>query len=298
MIQFHCDVYPRTNNRVFAWWQKYKRNFAYAIEDDLRYLTQQDFPASSLKDKITVLIPTSPIISHPDTSILEETISTVRSKLPDCEIIIMFDGVRAEQAHRGANYEEYIRRVLWKCNFEWDNVMPIVFDQHNHQVKMTREVLKMVRTPLILFVEHDTPITPDCGFEWEGMIGAIEQDRAKMIRFHFESHILDEHQHLMIGEKQLVNGVPMVPTSQWSQRPHLASTDFYRNILDRYFTPGALSMIEDGIHGRVQEAWQSRGLAGWNEFKCWIYSPDGNIKRSYHTDGRGRDSKFDDSFIY
>jgi hypothetical protein len=32
---------------------------------------------------------------------------------------------------------------------------------------------------------------------------------------------------------------------------------------------------------------------GWYNWRLWIYTPEGNIKRSYHLDGRGGDPKFE-----
>lgn len=300
-IQYHADVYPQTNNRVFAWWQNYKRELAYAMLDDIYSLSKYhlDTAMMNLKDYVTILIPTSPILSHPDTSIIEHTISTVRTHFPNSEIIIMFDGVRPEHEDRRANYEEYIRRMLWKCNYEYENILPLIFNNHTHQAGMTKAALKLVRTPVIGFVEHDTPVTPDLPLDALGIVQAILEEKADMVRFHFESHILDVHKHLMLDENpQIVCGVPMTRTIQWSQRPHLASTAFYKRILEDHFSQNALTMIEDKIHGIVHQAYLQQSLAGWNKYKLWIYTPEGNIKRSYHLDGRQTDSKFDETFIY
>lgn len=296
-IHYFVDVFPLAQNKVFAWWQNFKREMVYNLEDDLDYLTKNKKEITMIDDKITVLIPTSPIVLHPDTIIIEETIKTIRERLPNSEIIIMFDGVRDEQKSRTADYAEYIRRMLWKCNFEYKNVLPIVFENHMHQVAMTREALKKVKTPLILFAEHDTPICEYIPFE--NMANAILDGDANMIRLHHEALILDEHKDLMLDNEPIINhDIPMTRTAQWSQRPHLASTSFYREILDKYFSPSAKCMIEDGIHGKLNEAYRLRGHVGWNDFKVWIYSPEGDMKRSYNLDARGSDPKYDETFIY
>ncbi len=88
----------------------------------------------------------------------------------------------------------------------------------------------------------------------------------------------------------------MMRTAQWSQRPHLASTAFYRDMIDRYFNPQSRTMIEDVMHGIVHEAYQREGEMGWNLWRLWIYTPETDslgIKRSYHLDGRGADPKYD-----
>lgn len=296
-LQYHVDTYPIMANKAFSWWQNLKRKIVYDLEDDINFFTGKPNPMD-VNDEITVLIPTSPILAHPDTSIIEETISTIRERLPRAEIIIMFDGVRAEQKEREPNYQEYIRRMLWKCNHEYTNVLPLVFNEHKHQAAMTVEALKLVKTPTILFVEHDTPVCEVIPFP--ELVEIVKQKIANMIRLHHEALILEVHKDLMLdSEPQLVNGIPMVRTGQWSQRPHIASTEFYRNILQKYFSTDSRTMIEDQIHGIVYEAFKFRGQVGWNEFKVWIYAPPGgNIKRSYHLDARKQDSKFEETFKF
>ena len=73
---------------------------------------------------------------------IEQTIRDIRANLPDCEIIIMLDGIRPEQEDRRGAYEEYKRRLLWLAHHTWHNVLPIIFDEHMHQAAMTREALK------------------------------------------------------------------------------------------------------------------------------------------------------------
>lgn len=296
-IDYFVDTFPRPQNKVFAWWQKFKREMVYSLESDVKFLSGLTPVPKYADDQITVLIPTSPTASHPDTSMIEETIKTVRDRLPIAEIIIMIDGIREEQAERRANYDEYIRRLLWKCNFEYKNVLPLVFDEHTHQVGMTKKALELVKTPCILFVEHDTPLCEEIPFK--GIVDVVVSGYANMVRLHHEALVLDVHKSLMLdSEPQMVGEVPLLRTSQWSQRPHVANTEFYREMLNTNFSPNAKSMIEDGVHGKVAEAYRRRGKVGWNDWKVWMYAPAGDMKRSYHTDGRQHDPKFDDKFIY
>lgn len=296
--------YPMLNNEVQVWWLNERRKIKYDI-----FSTVEKLSGANYGEMITVIIPVSPIKSHPDTSILDETIASVRHHLPDAEIIITFDGVREEQKDRSADYEEFKRRVLWKCFSEWNNVLPIIFEEHTHQVGMAKEALTMIDTPLLLYVEQDTPLTTDMEIDWDSVFGAIEEGLGDMVRFHFESRIPKEHQHMMLGtvleglegDKQL----EYIRTCQWSQRPHVASVAFYRRILDAYFTPNAVSFIEDKMHGVAHESYIRDGLLGWNQFRILIYTGDvygddksGNIKRSYHTDGRAGEQKYDDTQVF
>jgi hypothetical protein len=286
-------------NRTFAWWMAKKRQMAHWLENDLADVGAPDIEQLDIADLITVLIPSSPISAHPDTSMIEQTIQDVRAELPDSEVIIMLDGVRPEQEDRREAYEEYKRQLLWLVNFKWHNVLPIIFNEHTHQAAMTREALRQVATPTILFVEHDAPITPDHDFDWQTLTDVILQGDANVIRFHHEAGVLPEHEYLMLGPVEPIQGktsgreVPLRKTAQWSQRPHLTSTAFYRQMIKNYFNPKSRTMIEDVIHGAVIESCRKDSVMGWYNWRLWIYTPEGNIKRGYHLDGRGGDPKFD-----
>lgn len=233
----------------------------------------------NIKD-ITVVIPTSVIPSHPSTDIIEETINTIRVHLPDNEIIIQVDGLRNERLDWKEKYDEYKNRILWKCLHEWHNVLPVVFDEHLHQTTMMRQTIDLIKTSALLYVESDTPLTPDLFIDWQSCLDMLDSGKANTIRFHFESVIPESHQHLMLGVE---NG--FMKTLQWSQRPHLSTVPYYRskvlkNVPEKTF-------IEDTFHGYVQDR-------KWEKNKLWIYYPNegNNIKRSYHLDGRDGTRKF------
>lgn len=272
--------YPILNNKVQIWWIQYKR-----------YLKNLLITPES--QGITVIIPVSPIKSHPNTDIIDETIKNVRVHLPDAEIIVTFDGVREEQRDLAGAYNEFKRRFLWKCyhDLSYENIYPIEFKEHSHQVKMAREALKWVTTDLVLYVEQDTPLTPDVPIEWDKCTQLIRAGHANVVRFHFEAFVPEPHKHMMIGDVE--NG--FLRTSQWSQRPHLISVAYFQRILDSYFSPDAICFIEDKMHGIVSEHYNMYGMNGWNQHRVWIYHPEGQIKRSYHTDGRAGESKWDES---
>lgn len=284
------------SNRITAWWINKKREMATWLTEDVKELSGL---RPLFKSDTTVLIPVSPIKSHPSTAILEETIKSVRHNLPDSEIILMFDGVRPEQEGRRADYELFIRNMLWKANHEYKNILPVIFNVHQHQTGMTRAVLDMIRTPLLLFVEQDTPLVIDEPIEWNVCTqNILVPGNADVIRFHHEGVIPKDHEHMIHG--YLPQSTMFLRTSQWSQRPHLSTVAFYRRILDTCFTPESKSFIEDKMHGVCDEAYRRDGLLGWQNYRVVIYAPQDftNIKRSYHTDGRAGEAKYDDTQVF
>jgi hypothetical protein len=243
-----------------------------------------------MSNQLTVLIPTSPIPSHPSTAILDETISNIR-KYTDAKIFIMADGIhKSFDGVRASNYLAYLNFVSLKIGFkEYGNCELRVFDEHTHQVGMTKHLLlDEVKTPLIMFVEADTSPIGDIPFQ--EICDLVENNEyINYVRFNIFHKILEEHQHLMLDKEPIqVDGIPLVRTIQWSQRPHIAKTEWYKNIITDYFKPDEKMMIEDRLHGIVQEKYKQ--LKG-DVFGLSIYTPPGNQLRSYHADGRGLDEK-------
>lgn len=278
-----------------AWWQQHKRSLAKRLTADIIAVSGV-VPERLVDDDVTVIVPTSPTPGHPSTDVIAETLASIRAQLPAAQIIVTCDGVRPELEYRRPDYELYLRRLMWLCNHS-PNVVPVVRRDHGHQGLTTRAALELVDTPMVLFVEHDTPL---CGsIPWDGMAAAIRTGHANLIRLHHEASVLEPHRHLMLDSSpQIVAGVPMLRTVQWSQRPHLASTEFYRRLIHRYFGSESRTMIEDVMHGVVDNAWRRHGEAGWDDWRIWLYAPDGDMKRSLHLDARGDDPKFEDQFVF
>ena len=229
-----------------------------------------------MKNDITVLIPVSPIPTHPSTEVIDQTVASVRERLPDSEIIIMFDGVAPWLMEYKTQYEGFKQRYVDYCAKE-RNMLPVVFDQHMHQSLMMREALDMVTTPMVLFLEQDTPLHNDIPFD--KLVEPIKTGYANLIRFHFEAQIHPEHEHLMLDKEPLdILGVPLLRTRQWSQRPHLASTQYYRDICNKYWD-NKPRFIEHIMYGIVVDG-------NFDEHRLHMYAPKGTLVRSLHVDGR------------
>lgn len=288
--------------RCQAWWLLQKHQLRARIEDEVRRHVVGG-------DEITVLVTTSPtsMSAAAQHEMLEATLHSVRARLPQAHVIVVADGVRDEQEQMRGEYEGFLARLVWSCARDWQNVLPIVLDHHAHQANAARVAMEHVRTPVVLFVEHDTPLCEQIPFR--DLVEVIRSGYANVVRLHHEAHVLDPHQHLMldreprtiaVGPKPLadMDTVPLLRTVQWSQRPHLASAGFYRQILGSYFGTESRTMIEDVMHGVVQDAWNRHGIAGWEQFRLVMYAPPGDMKRSLHLDGRGGDPKYDMRYAY
>lgn len=267
---------PVLRNRIFAWWIGGKQELRRVIKELL-----------NINEVMSIVVPTSPIPSHPSTEIIEQTIKSIRHHTA-MDIFITIDGVRPEQEEMRADYEEYVRRLLWKCNFEWENVTPVLFEEHVHQSGMMKKVLEFIKTPLVMYVEHDTPLTTDREIDWGEIVKFILSGEANVVRFHFEEVIPKEHEYLMLPEQDKPG---YLATKQWSQRPHVARTNFYRSVMG-LFSEKSNCFIEDLAYGNcVQD--------DWNNWKLFIYAPDKKqLKRSINLDGRAGGRKFEKEQIW
>lgn len=263
-------------NLCGSWLLRTKRELALRLHADLVTLGATP-PEPTPDDAITVLIPTSYINSHPSTNMLWQTVASVRKYLPNAEILIMMDG------GMHPDYQEYQRRVLEavKYGFGVKNVSVKIFTTHMHQTGMTSWALaNFVKTEYILFVEHDTPLTiaEGQGVPFGNLLTAMSVGHLDYLRLHFQTRIHPEHEHLMHSMEPVdFAGVPVIMTTQWSQRPHLAPKVSYQLNLERY-AADRTQFIEEIMHSAAADKPAN--------FRMGIYAPPGNMERSYHLDGR------------
>jgi hypothetical protein len=226
---------------------------------------------------ITVVIPTSPIPSHPSTHIINAVLNTIRESIPDVPIIITADGGTS------AEHLDFLRG-------QWPDTEIMLFTKV-HQSGMLDWTLRKVKTPLIFYLEHDWAILPDV--PWKDLSDIILSEKLNYIKLHAYPRISPYHEHLMERRVIYQNGhfsdryqdnvpgeaIPFILTRQWSQNPHLASTEFYR----RKILPmceGKCDFIENLVHGTV-------GSSLWEEFRCAIYNPaGGDMMKCAHLDGK------------
>ena len=238
---------------------------------------------------ITVLVSSSPCRRHPATDMIEETIESIRYHLPKSRIIVMLDGVRPEQDKLRDAYFRYITTLAEKTLFGFHNVALFPFWEHRHQAAMTRQTLEVVDTPLVLFVEHDTPLVAR-PVHWDMLGSMVMGGATNHVRLHYNESIHPDHQHMMCGKLD----DHLIKTVQWHNRPYLTKKDWFAYQLRRHFSPDARCFIEDRIYSPVSSA-------AWEDYRLTIYDPEGtaqNMKRSRDLDGRGGEPKFDNDQVW
>lgn len=259
-----------------AWWQLEKRNLTRRFDADLSRLSGSELGG------LTAIVTTSPIPSHPDPAITVETVESILERVPDgTDVIVAADGVRPEQSHMADDYHAYLAHIVRMSRTTWKGRAWVDYTgRWGHQANTTRHALNHVWTPFLLFAEHDTPLIGDIPFD--RLTAAL--DVFDVVRLHHEASVHPEHRHLNHGPLVGVGPDTFQPTVQWSQRPHLARVETYRRILDE-FPSSSRTMIEDKLHSVAQ-------VKGWRWLRTAIFHPDGDIKRSTHTDGRAGEPKW------
>ena len=132
------------------------------------------------------------------------------------------------------------------------------------------------------------PTTDDCPLHaeipFDELNKVVDTDEVDCVRLHYDYRIHPEHEYLMRGKREVL-GVPLIKTVQWSQRPHLTKTQWYKAILANYFHPNCRTLIEDWFYGKVANGADDK-------FKIFIYAPEGDMRRSGHSDGRAGEEKY------
>lgn len=282
------QLYPHRHlhaARCMAWWGQQKRNMAWRLRSDLRQL------GVDVGDErpVTAIITTSPVPGNPSLDNIKTTVASILHHLPDAEIVIACDGVRPEQTEMSQAYCEYLFALTsWAPS---QGLAVYVSDEWVHQARLTFDAITRLGTnDLILFMEHDTPLVTDEPIDMPSVIRELQLGSVDVVRFHHEAQILDVHEYLMLDHKTVnLGGLPVRRTTQWSQRPHMADRNYYVAMLAAQFHEGSRTMIEDRMHSVAQRNPRGNRLAIY-------HPPTGNIKRSYHLDGRGDQPKFEMRF--
>jgi len=226
-------------------------------------------------NEITILVSTSSIVSHPDTAIIDQTIASVRATLPDSPVIIMADGLKQEHRtpERTAAYAEYKERLRGR----YENSVLLEYEENVNQAGMLGRALELVQTPLLTYDEHDWKLSPN--IEWNALGKIILSGRYNLVRFYAYCRVHPLHEGMML-EREIVDGIPFIKTMQYSQNPHVASTDFYRAIYASHLHDQKTA-IEEVMHSPV-------ACGPWERWKLAIYNPlnEGSTQQVWHLDGR------------
>lgn len=251
-----------------VWYSNYKQELVNRLVDDWHRLIDME-PWPDPEYRVTGIITASPIPTDPDPTIISQTISSLVERLPkNAEVVVAFDGPRPEDDREA--YEQLIRRVAW----EYPNLRLHYTGVWKHQAGTLKEVLPKIRTQTVLVCEQDTPLIGEVPVG--RLVAAISKEEFNHIRLHYDASIHPEHAYLMLDEYH--DETDAIRTVQYSQRPHVALTSWYRDLLAK-LPDTARTYVEDWCYGFIADS-------PWEHHKLGVYAPTGDMKRSTHLDGR------------
>ena len=129
----------------------------------------------SLKERLTVLLVTSPIVSHPSTELLDKVVSSFQfvTDLNSCKLIILADGVKCGKFRpkRGSvtnemfsNYSSYLDKIDEKIESAeesslWSRTSLVRMTEHLGFGHVVYHGLRMCQTEYVMVVQHDHPFS-------------------------------------------------------------------------------------------------------------------------------------------
>ena len=230
-------------------------------------------------EAITVVIPTSPLVVHPSTEIIDEIYTQTRKQLPDSHILILVDGVHPEEEYLRERYEEFLDNLAHRWH-DWTRTSIQYFDEWAHQSGMLSSIFfgvqfsYRVKTPLVFWSEHDIPLNNEY-IDWQGIVDTLLEGEIGAIRFELTG---DPPKKIEVRGHITPHGIPLVLSTQYVNWPQVFRLDYLKEFVAAFGTSKTyLECAEfDDVVSRL-----------WSKWKYGIYSPD-PIIRCYHTDGRCR----------
>lgn len=228
-------------------------------------------PAGPEQDKITVLIFTSPVPSHPSTRLLENVFNSVRAHLSSARIIILADGCDGPEPEAYTQFKNAAASKGWEV---------VGFTGHHHQTLMLKYALltpNLVTTELVFITEHDWGVKP-LFINWHGIVETLAAPirKVNLIQIRQERISTIEHDNCFSEAAMDVNGIKLLPTACFQCPSHVARVDWYREQVRELRIPDFLERDE------LRAALVRSG--GIHEMAAYI--PMGFVSRLYHLNGR------------
>ena len=137
----------------------------------------------NLQNKVTIVLVTSPIVSHPNTELLDKVVDSFQlvQDLSSCNLLIMADGVKIGnfKPKKGSvpevmvqNYNLYLETIKQKISESdqesiWSRTELIQIPHHVGFGHAVYHALKLCKTDYVLIVQHDHPFSCNFKYGWK-----------------------------------------------------------------------------------------------------------------------------------
>lgn len=281
-------------------------------------------------DLLTIILTTSPVPSCPSAALIKNTLNSLPNSLSDVPIVITFDNftvatndngrlkkgcVPQDMADRYPDYIENVRQLFGNTSYSSDhldcsvsfslirNATFLVLRKRNGFAFSVKIALNYVKTPYILILQHDWCFTFHPPISHLLSILHNEEDvqyigflaRMSLNYVTSKAHSHSYYRYIFSQARSLRLGRPLsddlVACLHWFDRPHLCSTEIYRQIF-------SMSIIKQGdfiedtfgteyIKSMINAPSREVAFEQWKRWSAWMYYPDdGKTVTIHHQHGR------------
>jgi len=255
-----------------------------------------NFGGLAVKEKLkglTVVVSGSYLESHPEITFVKEVVESLVLTGIACDtpIILSHDKIKpgAEgYTEKQANYEKYFENLKeYASKSPFTNIQVIEAPEWGHLTRSLKHAVSLVKTKYMLMLQHDIHIRREIPVL--DMIDLMENHpHIKHLRFNVRKNLptfmwWDGYQG---GKQQFheeeYDGVKVCFTPAWSDQNHLATKEYYENVVFPDCTNSDGELIYDFMENRLN------GLCHHNHerYGTYIYGAYGEPRTSRHSDGR------------
>lgn len=262
----------------------------------------------SLKERLTVLLVTSPIVSHPSTELLDKVVSSFQlvTDLNSCKLIILADGVKCGKFRpkRGSvtsemlsNYSSYLDKIDEKIrsadeNSLWSRTSLVRMTEHLGFGHVVYHGLRMCQTEYVMVVQHDHPFS--FSFSISPVISFLDSGQAVYVTLPISTVWRHVNRAASLYQMDLrrktvqFQDAQFVPILFWYDGTHIVRTKTYKELVFEGEQSLPLGhFIEDTFSQWVMKLLRE-DYEKWHKiFSMFAYKPRQEEEALiYHLDGR------------
>lgn len=269
------------------------------------------------RDKLTVLITSSPTHTHPSTSLIDHVLETFQliPSLVECRKIIICDGYRVESKVRykkgrvtqdqADSYEEYKNNLKQHVNEKnplYHNTEILELPERVGFGFALKEAIPSVTTKYLMIVQHDRSFIKS--FDLEQVLESMENNpimRCVLLplasTYNYRKRMDTKfHKKDILSNREIThNHNVFLPLCQFYDSTHIAHIDFYKEFIIGQKMIPKNGFIEDRL-GQIQvQDIRLNGMEVHAKYGTYLYG-DGFEYLVQHLDGR--DSLTENQFTW
>jgi len=196
----------------------------------------------STKDFLTVIVLGHPVNSHPDISLIERTVESLKllNLAPETKIVLSHDRPKRDLTkQKKVNFDFYLDN-LSKRYRDASNLIITVTPKHSFLSGNIRHALTHVETKYVLLVQHDLAFSQSVNIR--ALLSAMEShEEIKHVRFNKRPNYVKEgwdfypQERLEFVKEKSFNtdfgDLELLTTLAWSDQNHLTTVTYYRDLV-------------------------------------------------------------------